>query len=438
MVYANKIADKGPTVTARLPAPGGDTNNWGTILNDFLGVSHNPDGTISPTALTDAGGITQNAADARYIQHLAPITAAITDNGGQVVNVKACGAIGDGVADDTATIQSAVDRGGVTFFPLGIYKVSGLVLRSKSVLIGVNSGTYGYASVGTSQLLLAQGSNTAVITLPAAAGAGYIAHLEINGNKNAQTSGLPAGILFEQAATPIESQWRIEHCFVHDTRGSGIEIQSNRQANRIRDCAIYGTGYYGIDCSATDQILTGNLIGQCYLDGVLINSSVIHVFAGDIFSNDRNGITITSSARGCMITNTGIDRNGNHGIYSAGSGINIVACTLHSNGLATHDSYGSITIDDTYNSVDSVSIVACDFWLDSGYAILPNYHIEFKNTATAQVIGCGFASNSYATSAINTPVNAGISIAGGGILYAQNGALLYKGTNSTVTTIAPA
>jgi hypothetical protein len=30
----------------RLPTPGGDNDTWGNILNDFLGVEHNPDGTL--------------------------------------------------------------------------------------------------------------------------------------------------------------------------------------------------------------------------------------------------------------------------------------------------------------------------------------------------------------------------------------------------------
>jgi hypothetical protein len=42
-------------MTQRLPTPGGDNGNWGTILNDFLDVSHNPDGTLVPAAVTNAG-----------------------------------------------------------------------------------------------------------------------------------------------------------------------------------------------------------------------------------------------------------------------------------------------------------------------------------------------------------------------------------------------
>lgn len=34
---------------ARLPQPGGDTDTWGNVLNDFLSVEHNSDGTLKAT-----------------------------------------------------------------------------------------------------------------------------------------------------------------------------------------------------------------------------------------------------------------------------------------------------------------------------------------------------------------------------------------------------
>lgn len=37
---------------SRLPTPGSDNGAWGSILNDFLAVAHNTDGTIKPTAVT--------------------------------------------------------------------------------------------------------------------------------------------------------------------------------------------------------------------------------------------------------------------------------------------------------------------------------------------------------------------------------------------------
>jgi hypothetical protein len=40
----------------RLPVPGQDNDTWGDILNDFLEVSHNNDGTLKPSAVSAAGG----------------------------------------------------------------------------------------------------------------------------------------------------------------------------------------------------------------------------------------------------------------------------------------------------------------------------------------------------------------------------------------------
>ncbi|HEV2412739.1 MAG TPA: hypothetical protein VGS28_02955 [Candidatus Saccharimonadales bacterium] len=40
---------------ARLPIPGSDSGTWGAILNGFLQVSHNSDGTLQPSSLSSAG-----------------------------------------------------------------------------------------------------------------------------------------------------------------------------------------------------------------------------------------------------------------------------------------------------------------------------------------------------------------------------------------------
>lgn len=46
---------------SRLPTPGGDAGTWGTILNDYLEVSHNSDGTLIGSAVSSAGAeVTSN------------------------------------------------------------------------------------------------------------------------------------------------------------------------------------------------------------------------------------------------------------------------------------------------------------------------------------------------------------------------------------------
>ena len=52
---------------ARLPSVGGDDGNWGTILNQFLQVSHNTDGSLTQAALTQAGGMLSSNAQAQIL-----------------------------------------------------------------------------------------------------------------------------------------------------------------------------------------------------------------------------------------------------------------------------------------------------------------------------------------------------------------------------------
>lgn len=49
---------------ARLPTPGGDSGNWGTVLNEYLEVEHNPDGTHKTDYLPKSGGVLTGAVDA--------------------------------------------------------------------------------------------------------------------------------------------------------------------------------------------------------------------------------------------------------------------------------------------------------------------------------------------------------------------------------------
>ena len=58
-------------MTARLPSPGGDSGNWGTVLNAFLGVGHSVAG-------INQGPLVETAISSNY-------TLAATDNGTRIV-----------------------------------------------------------------------------------------------------------------------------------------------------------------------------------------------------------------------------------------------------------------------------------------------------------------------------------------------------------------
>jgi hypothetical protein len=94
---------------ARLPTVGGDEGDWGAILNEYLLVAHNESGTLKNL----------------------------------FTNVKDYGAVGDGVADDTAAVQAAFNATLrlPIYIPTGNYNVSSLTFPDGVTIFG--AGMFG-------------------------------------------------------------------------------------------------------------------------------------------------------------------------------------------------------------------------------------------------------------------------------------------------------
>lgn len=222
--------------------------------------------------------------------------------GGQVFNVKAFGAKGDGVTDDTAAIQAAIDAagtngyGGRVFFPAGRYMISATLtvpyhhvfLQGTSygqdiedygtmpsgalytnglssikvtsaftpttpiIVFGTSGSTYYYQGGGVSDLLIS--GSSAALGSPQTATAGdaidaynvqmFDVHNVIIENTNGygvyETSNLPGGVSFA----------RCDRVFTWLTGKTGIYFDSGMYYNWITNCYIIESGGYGI-CSAT-------------------------------------------------------------------------------------------------------------------------------------------------------------------------------------------
>lgn len=127
---------------ARLPKPGGDEEVWAKVLNEFLLVAHNPDGTPRSEQISTLAAGTIGLSDLRTINLPTdpPIKTPILSNNGtdlmwrstNDINVRDFGAKGDGIADDTDAIQAAIDaaeNGGTVQIPRGTYMVRGLKIK---------------------------------------------------------------------------------------------------------------------------------------------------------------------------------------------------------------------------------------------------------------------------------------------------------------------
>jgi hypothetical protein len=71
------------------------------------------------------------------------VTAGLAQEGSRVANVRQFGAKGDGIADDTAAIQAAINAakpGETIYFPAGIYAVANFVVKNRSGLSFAGEG----------------------------------------------------------------------------------------------------------------------------------------------------------------------------------------------------------------------------------------------------------------------------------------------------------
>ena len=174
---------------ARLPTVGGDSGNWGTILNEYLGTAHNTDGTLKLDVKTiadlkavDVATLTdkQQALVAGYSapgdggggQFYYDVAASDADNGGTVIaptagigrwkrvysgaiNVRWFGAKGDddgagGGTDDTAAFTSAISASSLVFVPAGVYKITNtLSLTSGKKLVSSEDATVALSGSGS-------------------------------------------------------------------------------------------------------------------------------------------------------------------------------------------------------------------------------------------------------------------------------------------------
>jgi len=256
---------------------------------------------------------------------------------GVPVNVRDFGAVGDGVTDDTAAFQAAIDSlpvvndpeydligGGTVYVPIGTYRVSNIKLTSRQSLVGD-----GYASV---------------IKQTVASGAMI-------------------------------------------TCGDDIASYVDANAERIR---ISNLGLEGVATSAVvgNDGIRGNQIFKSYIDNCQITGfgdnaiwfkggSYSYVRGCDIFDNYNRGVyfqvfSLLRWLTDCYLSDTTIRINRGPGVEVNGGavGVQIHDCTIESNGFTARQ-YGSVV---GYETVDSyiVNLVLTN----TNYVFVNNCYFE--------------------------------------------------------------
>lgn len=293
---------------SRLPTPGSDDGSWGGILNDFLGVEHNADGTLK-TSGSLASKVSKNDL---------------------VINVKDYGATGDGSTDDTAAISSAVaalTSGSTLYFPGGTYFVSQVLLSSKSnfKIMGAGATIRGFNTtnavlrLATCTFFEVNGLNICHANATVRNSSGHGMHLS-----SCTDFVVTHNTLYETAAAGFISfggnRGTVENNNVHDTladaihltRGSKFISVVGNHTDTTGDDGIAVVSYQSDGLVCTDITITGNTVFQPMARGIsVVGGTNVQINGNTVRSTQSAGIYVSqeSSFNTYGVTNVAVTGN---------------------------------------------------------------------------------------------------------------------------------
>ena len=290
----------------------------------------------------------------------------LKDRFADTVNVKDFGAKGDGITDDTASIQAAIDskypKGGVVYIPSGKYKVSSTIVLPQNIYIVGDGAGYNnlYSSTDFklygSILELAAGSNMDVVNAtyipragePIPTGPDDVRHqggivgICIHGNKSANQSvnavdlnNLGNGIIIKGVSNVIIDRVLCVRCAENGIYvgsydyGGGVISPNNMMWGNVQSLGNAGNGF---SLSGGDQqygVLTGGYNGG---SGILYsggNSAFSKVLT---WNNASHGIYFLNAQATTICSSLSYDNKNNGILVSSCEQINIIGSVFKNNG----------------------------------------------------------------------------------------------------------
>lgn len=336
----------------------GSTTIYSSWLNDVNAATYNAAGDIT--------GSIARTAQAKF---------------SDIVSVKDFGAVGNGVADDTAAIQAAITSftGGLT--GVGLYFPKGIYVTSSTLIIGDKQNMY----------MVGEGVNTTVIKPTIS-----VPVVFSFGSSSTANQGI-SGMKILCSAGNSNTAVRVQNCQNFFFNGMGID---GANIGLIVDSGVihfYSNFFINNSINTGIQINGGN--DQFFRDGVLSSvggpqpttAGIVCTSTGAFWMDSVDAIsqkvgfllapTGSSEIDWLFISNCAFDSGSSDGIqFAPGSGALIKGCTFTGCWTSTND-YG-VNIKNTGGTIDGVRFIG---------------HRSFNNAKSGYVVGTTNAQNIFFT-----------------------------------------
>jgi len=398
---------------ARLPQPGGDTGTWGAVLNEFLQVSHNGDGSLKAVAPVPTGvAATDTAALQAALSALAPGDRLIFRGGTYVINQPL--AVPSGVtllaARGTIIAQATQFYPVFDLFNVNNVTIDGFTLVNQSGS-PANMGTSfrGDAGYAYSAGVWTNGSGNTVdnLRIKDFAMGVYFSATKSDGTANndgnqrfgntalnLEISGCNHGVIYL-----TQTGLRIGNIYVHD------HVDSSGGVNPTH--AIYGTGTTSLtskNVSVGDCLNVNNLTGQAYqfkyVNGLTfgrLRADTVKGLINIMDSFDIMGTDLISVADQATATSFTVQRFANQSARITIDSVSIT-CAVDTTGpsvtiIADDVSISQLVINAVHNGAN-ISTVEVSL---RGYLITLN-GFKLRNTGASSSRAIGIGAAGYTTS----------------------------------------